>query len=89
MFATCEPGFRQALASHLQLGVYTAGDVVFRAGDMGTDMFIVRKGSVVLLNARSEVLCVLGPGQAFGELGLLAAGHRYGSSLCKGQHREP
>jgi CRP-like cAMP-binding protein len=46
---------------------------VIRAGDDPDDFFVLRSGSAVVLSRTDEqVLATLGPGDGFGEIGLLA-----------------
>lgn len=51
------------------------GDVLFRAGERGEELFLIRSGSIVvstLVTGRVEqVLARLGPGEVFGEMSVL------------------
>ncbi len=49
---------------------FAAGDVIFRQGDPGDRMYIVRAGSVALTNGDTVVATVTVPG-LFGELALI------------------
>ncbi len=60
----------------LKLQVYLAGEVVFKMGDVGHDMYFITKGHVSVLNSNYEMLAMLSVGGFFGELGLLATAHR-------------
>jgi CRP-like cAMP-binding protein len=60
-----------------------AGEVVFRAGDPADALYIVARGSVeVVADSPSDIggigaaIAELGPGAAFGEMGLLSGGAR-------------
>ena len=57
-----------------------AGDVLFRAGDPADALFIVAGGSVEVVAESSDrdgaTIAELGPGAAFGEMGLLSGGAR-------------
>ncbi len=51
-----------------------AGDLVFREGDAGRTMFVVRKGRVRIsrrLRGGTKTFAVLGPGEFFGEVAIL------------------
>jgi CRP/FNR family cyclic AMP-dependent transcriptional regulator len=56
------------------------GEVLFREGDSGDNLFIVTEGKVKLgktsSDGRENLLAVLGPGQMFGELSLFDPGPR-------------
>lgn len=49
---------------------YSAGDVVFEAGDEGQFMYVVQDGEVEV-SAHSQVIDTLGPGGIFGEMALI------------------
>lgn len=51
-----------------------AGDLIFREGDLGTEMFIVHEGKVEILNQvgdEEQLLAVLEKGDFFGEMSVL------------------
>ena len=56
---------------------YRAGDVLFRKGDLATEMFLIVKGRYRV----SELNIELEPGQIFGELGLLTSNNRRTASV--------
>jgi Cyclic nucleotide-binding domain/FHA domain len=54
--------------------VFSAGEYVFREGDLGTEMYIINEGKVEILNRFGEeqrVLAVLEKGDFFGEMSVL------------------
>jgi CRP-like cAMP-binding protein len=51
---------------------YKAGEVIFGAGDAGTELYIVRDGSVSV-RIGERVLETLGPSEIFGEMALVDA----------------
>ncbi len=56
-----------------------AGEVLFRRGDSGNGMFVIVSGIVDLDFGEDLVVKYLGPGEFFGELGLLIGDHRRGA----------
>lgn len=60
--------------------VFGPGEVIFREGDLGRDVYVIRTGDVEVLAKRpdgsSEVIGRLHPGDHFGELALLREGPR-------------
>src|SRR5579872_4022669 len=55
-------------------GNYSAGETIFRQGDLGTDMFIIQEGEVHIIkniNGASHILSKLEKGDFFGEMALL------------------
>jgi len=64
----------------------SSGDVLFREGDRGDDMFVVLKGTVRLTRGGSE-LAVMGPGKYFGEMSLLRHAPRSATATATEQAR--
>lgn len=64
------------------------GDVLFRAGDPGEELFLIKDGSIVVskpVTGRVEqVLSRLGPGEAFGEMCVLGDEPRR-SATCQAE----
>ncbi len=63
-----------ALASNARGHVFAPGEIIIRAGDSGSSMFVVGRGSVdvrVESNGASRTLKRLSEGDFFGEMGLL------------------
>jgi CRP-like cAMP-binding protein len=53
---------------------FAAGEVIFREGDLGTEMYIIHEGKVEILNRMGDedrVLAVLEKGDFFGEMSVL------------------
>uniref|UniRef100_A0A158QKX0 Cyclic nucleotide-binding domain-containing protein n=1 Tax=Haemonchus placei TaxID=6290 RepID=A0A158QKX0_HAEPC len=74
----CEPNLLYELILKLELRIYSPLDYVCRKGDVGTEMYIVKAGSVEVVNddgtkANSpfQVFVQLGAGTVFGELSIL------------------
>ena len=66
---------------------YNKGEVIFHQGDVGTALFIVRKGEVAIRLSSPEgqevILTLLGRGEAFGELSLLDGGPRSTDAVAR------
>jgi CRP-like cAMP-binding protein len=54
---------------------YGAGDVIFRKGDAGDRMYVVKEGEVELTYGAGRATKV-GPGESFGEMSLLERAER-------------
>lgn len=63
-----------AFAARLHEKVLKKGQVLFREGDTGEEMYVVRQGTIVISKAVTgrveQVLARLGPGDFFGEMSL-------------------
>lgn len=82
LFDGLTEAMRIELAEATETVRVTAGDWLFRQGDPGESMFLVRSGRVEIVMEDpppSRVIDVLGPGSALGELALLVAGRRTAS----------
>ena len=80
-FADLSEGALSDLAGRVTLRAVHPGQTIFRQGDRATAFFIVRKGTVLIEEEEPETgvarpLRNLGPGESFGELGLLGSAPR-------------
>lgn len=67
--------FKTVVDNEMEVSVFAAGAEVFRQGDVADAFYIVESGEAVVLrtgeSGNEERLATLGPGDIFGELGLL------------------
>ncbi len=65
--------------------VYAAGDVIFRQGELGTEMFIIQEGEVNIvkhINGESHALSHLEKGDFFGEMAVLESVPRTADAIA-------
>ncbi|CAG9138146.1 unnamed protein product [Plutella xylostella] len=81
IFEDCEPGLLESLVLKLRLQVFSPGDYICRKGDVGKEMYIVKRGRLqVVADDGKTVLATLSAGQVFGEVSVLEiAGNRTGN----------
>src|SRR5579859_1952507 len=77
---------RARLAEFIDLKALAAGDTLFRVGEPGESLYIVRAGEVELFirdtAGQKIALTVAGPNEIFGELALLDRGPRTATALA-------
>ncbi|MEK6574554.1 MAG: cyclic nucleotide-binding domain-containing protein, partial [Chloroflexota bacterium] len=77
---------RTALGAVLDEAIVKKGDTLFRFGDPGDSLYVVRKGEMELFvkdhTGERIVLTVAKPGDMFGELSLLDNGPRTATALA-------
>lgn len=59
-----------------RLILYPAGSRIIGQDDEGRDLFVVYAGRVTVVRAFAQQEVALGPGELFGEIGLVRDGHR-------------
>eukprot|EP00002_Diphylleia_rotans_P032087 TRINITY_DN6709_c0_g1_i5.p1 TRINITY_DN6709_c0_g1~~TRINITY_DN6709_c0_g1_i5.p1 ORF type:complete len:595 (+),score=101.23 TRINITY_DN6709_c0_g1_i5:92-1876(+) len=81
LFKDCTtPGFINSVVVHLSPVVALPGEYVIRQGEIGREMFFVRKGELKVIAADGKtVLKVLGDGSYFGDIALLFEARRTAS----------
>jgi CRP-like cAMP-binding protein/Zn-dependent protease len=78
------------LAGRVALRAFAAGEPVFRQGDRSDAFYVVRRGVVHIeqehpVSGDIKVLATLGPGESFGELGLLGSSSRAATARAAGE----
>ncbi|MEE8369827.1 MAG: cyclic nucleotide-binding domain-containing protein, partial [Dehalococcoidia bacterium] len=79
IFSGCSPEGLYAIASSLESVEAGIGEVIFREGDSGEEMYIIASGQLrVVSDVQTEkvVYAHLGPGEFFGEMALITGAPR-------------
>ena len=72
IFAECEEGLLKELVTKLKVQVYSPGDFVCRKGDIGKEMYIIKRGNLNVVSDDGKVVFVtLKAGAFFGEISIL------------------
>jgi len=72
IFQDCEKGLLVDLVLKLKLQVFSPGDYVCRKGDVGKEMYIIKRGKLdVVADDGTTVFVTLGDGAVFGEVSIL------------------
>lgn len=72
IFQDCEPGLLQELVNKLVLQVFSPGDYICRKGDIGREMYFVKRGVLhVVSDDGQTVFAKLKEGSYFGEISIL------------------
>ena len=75
-FSRLAPEELARLSAKLVTSKVSAGNYVFRAGDVGDRYYVIREGTAEVIDPEGRVVRTLGPDQDFGELALLFGGGR-------------
>ncbi|SNS65367.1 cAMP-binding domain of CRP or a regulatory subunit of cAMP-dependent protein kinases [Micrococcales bacterium KH10] len=80
LFANIEPSEARALLGSMTPVRLSKGEVLFREGALGNQLFVITSGKIKLgrssQDGRENLLAVLGPGEMLGELSLFDPGPR-------------
>jgi len=81
IFQDCEPGLLVELVLKLKLQVYSPGDYICKKGDIGKEMYIIKRGKLqVVSEDGKKVFVTLSDGAVFGEISVLnIAGNKTGN----------
>jgi uncharacterized membrane protein len=86
LFEMLDDDERRVLADVVEVQELATGATLFRAGDAGDALYVVRSGQVELYVkdnvGQKIVLSIAGPGDVFGELALLDAGPRTATAMA-------
>ena len=84
IFQDCEKRLLEDLVLKLKLQVFSPGDFVCRKGDVGKEMYIIKRGKLdVVADDGLKVFVTLGEGVVFGELSILnISGSKAGQMNC-------
>nr|AIT11916.1 cyclic nucleotide gated channel A alpha subunit [Platynereis dumerilii] len=81
IFQDCEPGLLVELVLKLKLAVYSPGDYICRKGDIGKELYIIKRGKLSVVSDDGKItFATLGDGVVFGEISILnIAGNKNGN----------
>ncbi|TKR64325.1 hypothetical protein L596_024884 [Steinernema carpocapsae] len=71
IFQDCEAGLLAELVLKLQLQVFSPNDFVCKVGDIGREMYIVKRGKLKIMKDDGTLLTYMSEGAVFGELSIL------------------
>jgi signal-transduction protein with cAMP-binding, CBS, and nucleotidyltransferase domain len=68
----------------MKLVTFTPKEVIFVAGDLGQEMYIIRKGNVAVVGKDHQMMSLLTAGMTFGQFALLTPGVGAGAGISGG-----
>jgi hypothetical protein len=69
----------KTIAHRLEQKFYSPGDVIFKTGDQGSEMYIIGHGTVEIM-INQKIVSILNPGNCFGEMALMDGRSRMADS---------
>ncbi|MBI2191156.1 MAG: glucose-6-phosphate dehydrogenase [Planctomycetes bacterium] len=79
LFQNCDTVFLNTLVMMLKPARYGPGDFIIKKGEKGSEMYVINRGEVEVLDGKGKVLSNLSDGNFFGEIGLLLSTERTAS----------
>jgi glucose-6-phosphate 1-dehydrogenase len=83
LFKGSEPLLLNQVVMALTPRVVSAGEVIIKKGEIGTEMFVIVRGDVEVMDPDGQVRATLHPGDCFGEVALLFAEPRNATVRAK------
>ncbi len=71
LFQSADPQFLNALILLLKPVIYAAGEAIVRSGEPGSEMYIISRGAVEVLDNSGKAIAQMKEGNFFGEISLL------------------
>lgn len=72
LFSDADSTYMRKLCRNTCLFNYSPGEIIIYAGDIGREMYFIRRGTIEILDeSMSHAITTIGPGGFFGEIGLL------------------
>lgn len=85
IFSEISPGDLDKIASEMKIQEFREGDLIFREGDHGDELFVVIQGSVSIFiidkEGKEVILSTITPGSFFGEMSIIEQAPR--SANCR------
>ncbi len=82
-FANLPPEELNEFAGEMRELEVEAGATVIRADDYGTAIYLIEAGEADVVNDAGEAIKALGPGDTFGEIGLVLTGQRTATVVAR------
>ena len=83
LFKGADPLLLNAVTMALRPKAVEKGETIISVGEQSTEMFLICRGEVEILDASGKVVSTLSEGDFFGEVGLLIAGPRIATVRAK------